>query len=207
MALIQSGAGASLLTIDPNSLAGRVTLYGPDGQALAYNSNNDRGMADIRYVSAGTTAAPLVIWAIRNQSSGKTLYVSKLFLQPSFVGTGAATVQQYELIKGTGCTALTSATAVTPLIKRTGIANSDAQIGILATGMTLTGVTLGSPFYNLYWNRLTNSATQTGCTGDQHQVIAGDPIELAFQEVLAIRTVTTQAVGDTLSGFCEFFGG
>ena len=209
MAIIADGnTPTQLMGVDANSRAGRVSPYGPDGQALVYNSNNDRGVADIRVKASSTAAASTVVWGLLNKSSGKTLYIYRICLQPGFNGTGAASEQQWELVKGTGCTALTNSTVVTPLISRTGIANSDVLAGVLDTGITLTGVTLGSPFYNIYWARLTHSATQAGNMGDQHILdFSSTPLELAYQEVLAIRNAQTQVIGDLLSGGCFFYGG
>jgi hypothetical protein len=209
MAQIGDGVTPSqLLRVDASSGALRATEYGPDGQALAYVSNNDRGIASIRVRQSGTGAAPLVVWAIRNKTAGKTLYIRRFWLQLGFNGTGAATEMQYELIKGTGCTALTGATAVTPLLKRTAISNSDVDCGVLDTGITLTNVALGSAFWSAWMSRVTHSATQAGQFGGQHILDFSDqPIELLQNEVLAIRTVQTAVIGDIAEGGCEFFGG
>ncbi|MEA2639818.1 MAG: hypothetical protein QOF51_1212 [Chloroflexota bacterium] len=115
---------------------------------------------------------------------------------------------RYELIKGTGCTA-TNGNAVTPLMKRSSYTNPDVEVKLLDTGLTLTGVTLGSAFFACLWPRITHSATATANSASNPFVLdVGDqPIELAQNEVLAIRTEVTSVVGDGVFGGCEFYGG
>lgn len=210
MALIQSGVSADLLTVDPTSKAARVALYGPDGEPLLYISNRNRGIAHIRVRQSAATALGAVVWAIRNSSAGKTLYITKLWLQMWFDGTGAATEMKYELIKGTGCTAMSGGTAITPLLKRTTLTNPDVDCRVLDTGLTLTGVTQEpDPFWSAAMARLTHSATQAGGIGTQHVLDISEeaPIELAYQETLSLRQWATSVLGDNIAGGCEFYGG
>lgn len=209
MAIITSGASSDLLTIDPTSKAGRVTIYGPDGEAALYTSNRNRGIADIRVKQSTTTSASTVVWSIRSATSGKTLYIRRLWLQLYQTGTGAATEMQYEFVKATSVTAYgSSPTTVTPLLKRTSVTNTDAEVRMLDTGFTLTGAAFGSPFFNCVWPRLTHSATQAGIASNPFVLEFGEqPIELALNEVIAIRNVVTAVAGDSIIGGCEFFGG
>jgi hypothetical protein len=204
-----SGASSDILTIDPASKAARVTLYGPDGEPRAFISNRDRGIADVRVQQSATTGAPAVVWAIRSVTTARVVYVSKLWLQLYQSGTGAATELWYELIKGTGCTGISNGSTVTPLRKRTLLVNPDVEVKVLDTGLTLTGVTLGSAFFNCLWPRITHSATATANSASNPFVLdfGDEPIELALNEVLAIRTVNTAVVGDGIIGGCEFHGG
>jgi hypothetical protein len=158
---------------------------------------------------SATTGAPAVVWALRSSTSSRVLYVRKLWLQLYQSGTGAASELWYELIKGTGCTAISNGSAVTPLRKRTAYTNPDVEVKVLDTGLTLTGVTLGGAFFNCLWPRITHSATATANSASTPFVLDfGDqPIELEQDEVLAIRTVNTAVVGDGIIGGCEFSGG
>src|SRR5437870_522649 len=78
---IISGASNDIQTIDPSSKAARVTLYGPDGEPLAFVSNRNRGIADIRVQQSATTAAPAVVWALRSITAARTVYISKFWFQ------------------------------------------------------------------------------------------------------------------------------
>lgn len=208
MAQIQSGATADLLTIDPISKAARVSLYGPDGQPLLYISDRDRGIARVAVRQTAASAAAQVVWALRCGTVAKVLYITRIWLQFWFDGTGAATEMKYELIKGTGVTAMSSGAAVTPLLKRSSIDNSDADCRVLDTGLTLTGVSYGSAFWNGAWPRLTHSATQAGGVSLPFCLEFGNnPIELAKDEVLALRLLATAVIGDSVGGGVEFNGG
>jgi hypothetical protein len=75
--------------------------------------------------------------------------------------------------------------------------------------LTLTGVmTYGSPFYNAAWARVTHSAMQGGGISDLLTLDFGDqPIELAQNEVLALRLLAVAVIGDNVGGGVGFFGG
>jgi hypothetical protein len=75
--------------------------------------------------------------------------------------------------------------------------------------MTLTGVIFGSPFYTRSGPRIAHSATEpTNSTSEPFVLdFTEQPIELAQNEVVAIRTVVNSVVGDGLYGGCEFYGG
>jgi hypothetical protein len=207
MAQIVSGASADIMTVDPTSKAARVSLYGPDGEPLLYGSNRDRGIASVAVRQTATSAAAVVAWALRSGTVGKTLYITRIWLQLWFDGTGAATEMRYELVKGTGCTAMSGGAVVTPLLKRSSANNPDADARVLDTGLTLTGVSYGTPFWNCAWSRLTHSATQAGGVSNPFVLEFGSmPIELAKDEVLALRLLATAVIGDNVGGGVEFNG-
>lgn len=166
------------------------------------------GIADIRVVQSATTSAGAAVWAFRNATAGKKIYISRIWMQLFQSGTGAATEMQYEWVKGTGCTAMTGGAAVTPLIKRTAHTNPDVNIRVLDTGLTQTGISQGAKFFNCAWSRLTHSATQAGAVSPPFTLdMLGDPIELLQNEVLTLMQAVTSVVGDSVSGGVEFFGG
>ena len=104
----------------------------------AYFATN-RGIADIRVVQSATTGSGVATWAFRNKTSGKKIYITRIWMQLFQSGTGAATEMQYEWVKGTGCTAMSGGNAVTPLNKRTAFTNPDVDIRVLDTGLTHFG--------------------------------------------------------------------
>ena len=173
--------------------------------ASLYTGN--RGVADIRVVQSTTTSAGAAVWALRCATAGKVLYVTKIWMQFSFKGTGAATEMQYEWVKGTGCTGMTGGAAVTPLLKKTSITNADVDCSLLDTGLTQTAISQGTPFWNGYWSRLTHSATQGGVIANPFLIDFADvPLELAKNEVLTLRQVVTSVANDCVSGGVEFYG-
>lgn len=209
MAVIKSGASTDQLTVHPTAKGARVLLYGPDAEPLVYNSGATRGIADIRIQQSATTAAPAIVWALRNSGSS-VIYINQIIFHLFQRGTGAATEMQYEFLKYTGCTAFGgSPTAVTPIAKRTSLGvGTGVTIAVLDTGMTLTSATIGAAFYSAFWERVTHSATPGAeSIGPQHILpYHSIPIELAANETLVIRTVQTAVVGDGMNGSVEFFG-
>lgn len=168
----------------------------------------DKGILDIRVVQSATTAAGASVWALRNATAGKMLYVPRIWMQFSFAGTGAATEMIYEWIKGTGCTAMSGGAAVTALLKKAGATNPDVDARVLDTGLTQTGISQGAAFWNAAWARLTHSATQAGGISEIINLdFRDDPIELAPNEVLSLRQFATSVIGDTVRGGVEFYGG
>src|SRR5688572_15668937 len=117
-----SGASSDFLSVDSASKAARATLYGPDGEPYSYVSNRNRGIAAVFFQHGSVLTAPAVVWAMRSITLGRAIYVRKLWLQLFHTGSGAASEMQYELVKGTGCTAMTG-TAFAALMKRTSYAN------------------------------------------------------------------------------------
>ena len=172
----------------------------------AFNENS--GIAHIAVIASATTAADASVWAIRNSTANKTLFITQIWLQMWFNGTGAASEQRWCLRKGTSCTAMSGGAAVTPLLKRATITNPIVDARVLDTGLTQTGISQGAVFWSAGWARLTHSATQAGGVSPQFVLdMFHSPIELAQNEVLSIQNVVTQVVGDVLVGGVEFYGG
>lgn len=169
----------------------------------------NKGILDIRVVQSATTAAGASTWAVRCATASKIIYISKIWMQLSFSGTGAATEMVYEWIKGTACTAMSGGAAVTALLKKAGVTNPDVDARVLDTGLTQTGISQGAAFFNMAWQRVTHAATQTDATTSGLAVLdfSDDPIELAQNEVLSLRQGATSVVGDTVRGGVEFYGG
>lgn len=167
----------------------------------------DRGIARINVVQTAATAAWAYVWALRNPTAGRTLYINRIWLQLWFNGTGAATEMIYVLVKGASCTAMSGGATITTLLKRTSITNPDVDCWVLDTGLTLTGVSLGGIFWRTAWSRLTHSATQAGVASPQFVLDFGDkPIELAKNEVLVMQQAAASVIGDTIAGGVEFYG-
>lgn len=174
----------------------------PEAQAA-----EDRGIAHVSVIATATTAADASLWAIRNKTAAKTLFITRIWLQMSFNGTGAATEQRYALRKGISCTAMSGGAAVTPLLKRTAITNPNVDCRVLDTGLTQTGISQGAVFWSCAWARLTHSATQAGGISPLFTLDFQSPLELAQNEVLSLQNVVAAVVGDSVFGACEFYGG
>jgi len=207
MAIIKSGNSTDQWTIDPTN-AGRVTLYDANGNLL-YPLATRRSVANILVRQSAATVAGAVVWAMRNPYSNIIVSIMRIYLQLSFDGIGAATLMRYELIKGTGCTAMSGGAIVIPLIKRTSIGQSNTDIHVLDTGLTLTGVTFGSAFHTVTWGRNTPSASIQAASSQHKLNYFTYPIELAMNEVLAIRNGPTNnsVIGDTILGSVDFVEG
>jgi len=215
MATIKSGASTDQLTIDPTSKAARVTLYDAQGNLMAPRSDNDRGILNVLVRQSAATGAGAAVWALRNATAGKVLYITRIWWMLAFDGTAAATFMRYEWIKGTGCTAMTGGVAVTPLLKRTSVTNPDVDARVLDTGLTQTGITQGAAFFTCTFPRWLPAAalstSDAGPVSPFFEMVFPDsaPIELAQNEVLSLRNGPTNAsvVGDTVLGGVDFIGG
>jgi hypothetical protein len=205
-AIIQSGASADLWTIDPTSKAGRVSLYDVGGNALA-PAELARAEANILVRQTATTAAGACVWGLRNNNSTRTIQVLRIKYSMSFDGTGAASLMRYEWVKATAVTVFSGGVAVTPALLKTSLgAPTQAEVRVLDTGLTTTGITGAAALYGSNWPRLTFSATQAGGISGQHLMdfaeLGAGPLELAQNEILCLRNGPTNAsvVGDTVLG-------
>ena len=207
MAVIKSGSSTDQWIIDPTN-AGRVTSYDANGNLLCPLVTR-RSVAKILVRQSAATAAGAVVWAIRNPYFNITVSIMKIYLQLSFDGTGTNILMRYELIKGTGCTAMSGGAIVVPLIKRTSIGQSNTEIRVLDTGLTLTGVTFDSSFHTMTWGRMAPSTSVQSPSPPYLLDYSKYPIELATNEVLAIRNGPTNnsVIGDTVIGSVEFVEG
>ena len=204
-AVIQSGAGTDQLTVDPTSKAGRMTPYDGAGNSLL-PSELARGLASIVVRQSAATAAGATVWAIHNPSSTRTVTVKACQLQLFFDGTAAATLAKYELVKATGVTTFSGGVVVTPVIKKTSLGSPSAVVRVLDTGLTTTGATFGGLGHIIAQGRVTQTTTifsSTLTTIDFRALQSGE-IELAQNELLAIRNNATSVVGDNIIGYCEF---
>ena len=168
------------------------------------------GIAAIKVVQSATTGAGAATWAIRNgTTTGKTLFIRKIWMQFIFSGTGAATEMQYEWIKGASCTAMSGGTAVTPLLRTSRVSHGDVDVRVLDTGLTQTGISMGSSFWIGGYQRVTHAATQTADTSSNifELDFGAYPIELQKNEVLTLRQLATSVIGDTVLGGVDFYGG
>lgn len=209
-AIIQSGATADLLTVDPTSLALRASLYDPNGNALVPKETY-RGSVRILVRQSAATGAGAAVFGVYNSNGTKTVRVVKIRMQFGFDGTGAATNMRYEWIKATGITTFSGGTLETASQFRGAFgAPVSAVARTLDTGLTTTGATFGGPVAMFGWSRLTQSATQSGAWSSEF-VLEQDPlrmgpIELANQEALILRNGPTNAsvIGDTVLGAIYF---
>jgi hypothetical protein len=197
---IISGASSDLWTIDPSSKAGRVTLYDGNGLPISgMGKDTARGAINVLVRQTAATGAGATVWAVRNTHATKRLYITRIVLQMSFDGTGAATLMRYELLKGINNTALTGGAAVTPSIDETDLTQS-------VCGLTVTGVTYGGVVWGGTHARMTPSAT-VNATGSMIEVLEWPKIiELKQNEVLGIRNGPTNAsvIGDSVFGSMRF---
>lgn len=202
MAIIQSGASADLLTIDPASNAARATLYTNQGAPVLVDTAPSGSYflpINVRQTTAAVAAS--TVWTLYNPSgSGKTVYLRALRLLISFDGTAAAaTTPRYSLSRFSGA-APTGGAALTIIKKRTADPSSvvsDARI--LDTGLTTTGIT--------FETALAQVGLPISVTGGftQFAIERTYPfLELEPGEGFAIRTVTAMVIGMVLNGDIEW---
>jgi len=207
MSIIKSGASSDQWTIDPTSKAGRITLYDAAGNCLS-PTENARASVIVQVTQAGTDAAGTIIWGLKNASATLTIQVLRLSLQLLFSGTGAATLMAYEALKYTGVTSMTGGSVNTPAILKTSLSQGTAyESRFASTGLTLTGGTAGGLIHMITLGRLTPSATVQS-SGPQHILdfseLGMGPLELAQNEVLALRLTNTAVSGDAILGSVLF---
>lgn len=201
MAIIQSGATADLWTIDPTSNAGRVTLYGSDGNESC-KPPTGAYIANINVRQSAATAANSTIWTMRNVSGPATVYIRHIRLMVSFDGTAAATTTlRYDLMRFDTATP-TGGTAVTVVKKRSTYGTSVvSDVRFLDTGLTTTGVNFGAAFHTV---GLAASVTNGIMEEDLDYATSIErynaPFELASGEGLAIRLNVAAVVGLSIRG-------
>lgn len=208
MAILQSGDSTALQTIDPLSKAARSTLYAPDGRALAFASDRNRGTVQVSIRQTAATAQGAVVWAMRNKSVDRVLHVRRLWWQCFFDGTGQGTEMSYAWRVGSGCTAIPNGSYVVPSLKKRDVSNADIEAKYLDTGLTLTGVTWDTALYPFAWARLTHSATQAGGISSQFVLdFRDEPYELGPDEVFSLYSLKNSIIGDNVIGGVDFCGG
>lgn len=148
MAVIQSGAGASLWTIDPTSLAGRVTEYDSAGAELFPALPGFT--ASVRIRETGATAADAALFAMHvPATSTKTVFIKKIWGITSFDGTAGGAVEMGHYFCRGACAGndASTGTNVVPFKKSTAGATSvmsGANMMFKATALTTTGIALAT---------------------------------------------------------------
>jgi hypothetical protein len=206
MAIIQSGATADTLTVDPASKAARVTPYRSSGTEID-SAPVSSYLLPLNIRQTAATVAGTTIWAMRNTGS-RTVYLRHLRLIMGFDGTAvAANTPRYELIRFTSATP-TGGNALIPIKKRTAYPGSSVgDARELNTGLTVTGVTFDAGSFLVIGRPI--SVTSGISDMDVDFALGGQSdysmLELAVGEGLAIRIVSVNTViGVSLTGMIEW---
>lgn len=159
---------------------------------------------------SAATGAGAIVWGIYNSHASRIVHVTNILLRMFFDGTAAATLMKYELIKYTGVTAFTGGAGVTALHRRTSLAGAVVSAArVLDTGLTATSGVAQSPFRVGTQGRVTQTTTNFNQSVYQllgigeRGTIRAMGIELAQNELLALRQVNTSVVGDNVEGYAE----
>jgi hypothetical protein len=152
---------------------------------------------------SAATALGAIVWGLHNPHASKIVSVRAASLQMFFDGTAAATLMKYELVKYTGVTAFSLGSAVTPMSKRTALAAASAVARVLDTGLTATNGVAGAVVPIGAMGRVTQ--TTTNFQSLVPVLPKGDDmaIELAQNELLAIRQSANSVIGDNIVGYVE----
>jgi hypothetical protein len=212
MAIIQSGATADLLTIDPTSKAVRSTLYDAAGNPMSQAAAAWSAHFPVR--QSATTGAGAHVAYIRNTHATKKVYIERILVDSAFDGTGAATLMAYKVQKGVSVSGTSGGTAVTALNKTTSVGNpvAAADIAFIDTGATLTGLSAGGILGSFYAPRPTLSAgSATAATNPLNPPVVWDftgplahPIQLVQNEVIYFDNLNTAVIGDRLNITIDF---
>jgi hypothetical protein len=210
--IVQSGATSDLLTIDATSKAARVTGYDSAGNELIKPPTASYLMAvPVGRDTAARTAAG-AFFAIRNNTSGRTIYIRRIVMTATFDGTGAATTSRLDLARFSGATP-SGGTAITlpggAIKKRNSYGSSnllDARfITGTAGGLTMAGTTVETAFACF---GVARGATGGSATFIQEFGSAGayptDRFELATGEGLCVLAGVTGVIGDGFIGSIEW---
>lgn len=194
MAIIQSGATADLLTVDPTSKAARVTLYNTDGSLVNHEFLTEYYLSvNIpRFTSA--LAANSAIFSIRNGAT-RRLKLVKMVLVAGFDGTAAATTAQYSVRRFTTATP-TGGTTLTTLVvpEDSAMAAStiaDARCATAGAALTITSVVVGNPIVGI--------AVPRGATGSVAVVDWTQDIVLNANEGILVQYDVAGVIGDSLT--------
>lgn len=211
MAQQQSGVDSTLLTIDPDSGAARVTLYNSAGVELNPALTGVYMLpVNIRFDAALTAAAGAFVWALRvSVSATKDIYIRRIRLRAAFDGTEAASSEVYQLIKFTAATptggVALSAIELDSAFPATNVADARQTVSSTSVLLTTTSVVVDT---NGHFAALIQ-ARRNGSNGelllDFHS--PNDPygcLKLGQGDGFAIRINTNTVIGDSLSGFVEW---
>lgn len=204
MALIQSGATADLLTVDPTSKAARVTLYDNAGNEVL-KPPTGAYVLPVSVTQSAATAANSTVWAMRYVTGSLTAKIRRIRLAVGFNGTAAAaTSVAYHLCRFSTATP-TGGTAIGVIKKRNSYAGSvvtDARF--LDTGLTVAGVVFETPFAQM---SIPVSVTGVINPWEVDFVDVGDRFDefaLVAGEGLAIRLDVVAVAGQIISGYVEW---
>lgn len=178
-----------------------VELAKPSAHAAVYAVN-------VRQTAA--TAAGAIVWGLYNASATKIINIRSMALQMFFDGTAAATLMKYEMVKYTGVTGFSLGVVVTAMHKRTSLAAAVVGVArVLDTGLTATGGTAQAVVPLGAMGRVTQTATNFQSVWSmplspaERGTIAAMSIELAQNELLAIRQSAVSVIGDNIVGYVE----
>src|SRR5688572_12536372 len=137
MAILKSGATADTLTIDPTSLAMRVTLYNTAGAVV---NPIYTGTYSARIDAVPTATADTVFWAMKNTHASKVCYIRMINYTCGFTGTAAATRTVFRFEKFTAGTPAGGQT-VMGVAKRYTAAATSAVTDVRGGNVAVTGTT------------------------------------------------------------------
>src|SRR3990167_6312992 len=206
MAIIKSGATSDNMTVGVTSKAARVELYDAGGIALRPTPTSLAAYSVILQ-GAGTMAAASIAWAMGNiGATGKTIVIPNATLGVSFKGTGAVTMNEAEFVKLTGGTAITGGTPVThtPAKLRGSLSAPvvTVQYYDLTTTLAITSSAVAGVLGSVVCGRVTEASTLAAATNSLWcDFTMGDKcegLELAANEWLVVRIVTTAVAGDII---------
>lgn len=168
------------------------------------------GVYAVNVRQSAATAAGAITWGIYNASAVKIVSIRSIQLQMFFDGVAAATLMKYELVKYTGVTAFSLGAVVTPMFKRTSLSGAVVAVArVLDTGLTATSGVAQAVVPIGAMGRVTQTATNfqgpwtMPLAGNERGTINAMAIELAQNELLAIRQSATSVIGDNIVGYIE----
>jgi hypothetical protein len=158
---------------------------------------------------SAATAAGAIVWGLHNPSASKIVVVRSAQFQMFFDGIAAATLMKYEMVKYTGVTTFSAGAVVTPMRKRTALAGSVVGVArVLDTGLTATDGVAQAPVPLGAMGRVTQTARNFQSVWSIPLAFVADvanamAIELANNELLAIRQTVISVIGDNIVGYVE----
>jgi hypothetical protein len=168
------------------------------------------GVYNVNVKQSAATGAGAIVWGLHNPSSTKIVYVRSAAFQMFFDGTAAATLMKYELVKYTGVTSFSAGVVVTPMHKRTSQSGAVVSVArVLDTGLTATGGVAQAIIQLGAMGRVTMTATNFQAVmalplaANERGTMNAMAIELAQNELLAIRQTVVSVVGDNVVGYVE----
>lgn len=192
MAIIQSGASADTLTIDAVNKAARVAVYDDKGNAI--NKAPDGSFVASIEVLPSTLVDGTAFWAMRNTGT-KRVFLDKLELNLSFIGTAAASRSVFALWRFSGGNPV-GGTQLFPLKRDTTLdANSHVgEIRFASAGLSMAGITFdAAPLHKI---GIANQLSLAGIT----DVALTWPIVLNPGEGLCIRNYGAVVAGAGVLG-------